>query len=161
MIDGREVGEYVALDQLGTVVSYTSDYVNNVDGTRCSAEAMVTLSSAFAGSIVGKWEEVVLTPFLGFDVPAGPAWYQLIFYNNEEMQTDCNNPDAEGLTSTIEPIIGRSPIDPEGGISDPEMRMLSEDGLAMTGSYQAHALVGDDIFDMTVEWDLTWASEAP
>jgi hypothetical protein len=161
VVDGVTVGASVTLDQLGSVV--TASNVSIDRDVRCRGDGIVTLSSEQVGWIVQKWGDADVTAVVGFDVPSGPPWY---FYILEapDIPQHCTITGA-GTFDPFLPPIGRWPMIAESDSWDIEMRALSPDRLAMTGSYQRHWVVegGDvvDVLDLTAEWNLTWAAEAP
>lgn len=160
-IDGCSFGLHTDLYAGGTTVANERFHVNNVDGTECTADYEVTLTDiAPSGWIIRKFAEADITPFIGFDLPAGPAWYSIIFYTTDVGRPgdhDCTRPEAEGPYDIVTPSIGRIPIDVEQW--DTEMRALSADDQVMTGSYQRQFVTGDDVVDQTAEWHII--REAP
>jgi hypothetical protein len=159
--EGRTVGEYVTLDQLGTVVTASMSHVDSVDGSTCTGDGMVTLPSGWAGWIGHKWDEADVTAIVGFDVPTGGPWYAITLEVSEEVPWRCSDPAESGTIRVFPPPIGRWPMVSESESWDIEMRTLSSEGLAMTGTFQRHWVVGTDVHDLTAEWNLTWAAEAP
>lgn len=156
----RAIGRNVSLDPLGTVVTASMSHINRVDGTTCTGEGSVTVSSdPRAGWIVEKWDTGDVTSAAGFDLPVGSAWYLVSIRTEEdEIPSRCIGPNERDDTfEPFVPPIGRLPIIPEADSWDVEIRTLSEDGLTMTGSYQRHWVLGDDVIDLTAEWNLVWA----
>jgi hypothetical protein len=168
VVDGMTVGVKVTLDQLGSVVTASASHIDRVDGSTCSGEGMVTLPSAQGGSagwILHKWGNADVTSVVGFDVPSGPPWYSIDLGRDAvgrlvEIPWHCTDSGA-GTFEPFVPPIGRWPMIAESDSWDIEMRTLSPDGLAMTGSYQRHWVSAPNIHDLTAEWNLTWAAEAP
>lgn len=160
-VDGCAVGLYTELFAAGTTVKNDRVHVNEVDGTRCTANYEVTLTdSAPSGWIIRQFVQLRLGHLFGFDLPAEEAYYTIDFYTEDVGRPgphDCNRQEAEGPYDIVTPSIGRTPLDVEQW--DTQFRSLEADDQVMTGSYVREFVIGDDVTDQTAEWHIT--REAP
>ena len=151
--DGRLVpaGSVVLLVSEGTVATEQSSFTGV-----CSSGGggSTTLSGIRTSGGSGIWKKSVdldTTPGIGWDVPSGPASYQLSL-GPPQGQTyaiiGCNSTWQQSYSPVV---IGRYPLDRMNPLPmDPQMRFLDRDGSRMSGSYTAPMSNGQ----VTVSWDL-------
>jgi hypothetical protein len=141
IVKGVRIAETVIIES--EEVSMTGTFASQeffAGGSRCSGSGRVAgnLSAGF-GWFERKVGNTSLTPYFGYDLPAGGAVYLLGLYPNAGYTVSCSSSDANWTRQevVIGPRIGRAPNNPVSAgeaLSDPDVR-YALDG-RMSGIYE-------------------------
>lgn len=151
--DGRLVpaGSVVLLVSESTVATEQSSFTGVCSSGGGGSTTLSGIQTSGGSGIWKKSVDLDTTPGIGWDVPSGPASYQLSL-GPPQGQTyaiiGCNSTWQESYSPVV---IGRYPLNGMNPLPmDPQMRFLDSDGSRMSGSYTAPMSNGQ----VTVSWDL-------